>query len=303
MSEFTDPYAKERFATDTYCVIGNPIAQSKSPLIHMQFAQVTGQTMLYDRILGTLHADGSSGFKADVDAFRARGGLGLNITTPFKLDAFAYANRHTERAKLAGAANCLKFEGAVATADNFDGVGLVRDIVHNLQTPLQGQRVLLLGAGGAIRGALLPFLAERPAELVIANRDLDKAQALVRIAAEHAPGLPVRAAAYADLADLRAESGPSGAAFAVVVNGTSAGLANECPPAPAEAFAGCGLAYDMTYGKGLTPFLRLAQRGGAARLADGVGMLAEQAAEAFLWWRGLRPSTADVIRKITVPLA
>ena len=225
-----------------------------------------------------------------VDAFRAAGGLGLNITAPFKLDAFAYATERSERAQLAGAANAMKFEGQRVLAENFDGVGLVRDVIHNLNCPLKSKRVLLLGAGGAARGALLPFLEQAPAELVIANRSLDKALALAAIGAGKGR---VRGCAYSELV---------GQTFDVVFNATSASLRAELPPVPASVFASCGLAYELAYGKGLTPFLRLAQNAGVKQLADGVGMLAEQAAEAFVWWRGVRPNTRAVIDKLTVPL-
>ena len=273
--------------TDLYAVIGNPIHQSKSPLIHGMYAQATGQDMAYSAIEGPL-----GGFAGAVDAFRAAGGRGMNITAPFKLDAFAYATEHSERAQLAGAVNALKFDGERVQAENFDGVGLVRDVVHNLNTPLAGRRVLLLGAGGAARGALLPFLAEQPAELVIANRSLDKAQELARIAAASGAA-HVRGCTYADL---------DGQAFDLVFNATSASLHAELPPVPASVFAPGCLAYELAYGKGLTPFLKLARSAGVQHLADGVGMLAEQAAEAFEWWRGMRPDTRAVIEKLTVPL-
>ena len=273
--------------TDRYAVIGNPIHQSKSPLIHGMFALATGQDLHYTAIEGPL-----DGFAGAVDAFRAAGGRGLNITTPFKLDAFAYATERSERAELAGAANALKFDGERVLAENFDGVGLVRDVVHNLNCPLRAKRVLVLGAGGAARGALLPFLAEQPAELVIANRSLDKALELVDIATASGAGR-VRGCTYADLA---------GQAFDVVFNATSASLRAELPPVPASVFAPGCLAYELAYGKGLTPFLRFAQEAGVQQLADGVGMLAEQAAEAFEWWRSVRPATGAVIEKLTVPL-
>lgn len=274
--------------TDSYAVIGNPIAQSKSPLIHGMFAQATGQNMAYGRIEG-------HNFAADVDAFRARGGRGMNVTAPFKLDAFAYANEHSERARLAGAVNCMKFDGARVVAENFDGVGLVRDVVHNLQAPMAGKRILILGAGGATRGALLPILEEKPTLVVIANRRLDKAVELVAIGsgAGGASAPAVRASSY---------EGLEGESFDIVFNATSASLKAEIPPVPVSALRRCALAYDLTYGKGLTPFLRLAAASGVTQLADGVGMLAEQAAEAFAWWRGVRPDTAAVIRAITVPL-
>ena len=272
---------------DQYAVIGNPIAQSKSPLIHGMFAEATGQDLEYSKIEGGV-------FATDVDAFRARGGRGLNITAPFKLDAFAYATEHSERAKLAGAVNAMKFDGKRVIAENFDGVGLVRDVTHNLKTSMQGKRILMIGAGGAARGALLPFLEQKPALLVIANRSLDKAQELAKIGNDHAgAAAPVRACTYAEL---------EGQTFDIVFNATSASLRAELPPVPASVFAGCSLAYELAYGKGLTPFLRLAGNAGVKQLADGVGMLAEQAAEAFEWWRGVRPDTRAVISRITVPL-
>jgi shikimate dehydrogenase len=274
--------------TDRYAVIGNPIAQSKSPLIHTAFAQVTGQDIDYGKLLAPL-----GGFAPAVDAFRASGGRGMNVTAPFKLDAFAYATDLAPSAQMAGAVNAMKFEGDKVYAENFDGVGLVRDVVHNLNCPLQGRRVLILGAGGATRGALLPLLAEQPAELVIVNRTVAKAKQLAALALQHQTGkLPVQGMAYDEVQGT----------FDVVLNATSSSLTAELPPLSASVFAPACLAYDLTYGKGLTPFLKLAQQAGVTRLADGVGMLAEQAAEAFAWWRGVRPDTTTVIEKISVPL-
>jgi shikimate dehydrogenase len=274
--------------TDRYAVIGNPIVQSKSPLIHSAFAQVTGQDIDYGKLLGPLGE-----FATTVDAFRAAGGRGMNVTAPFKLDAFAYATDLAPSAQMAGAVNAMKFEGDRVYVENFDGVGLVRDVVHNLGCPLQGRRVLILGAGGATRGALLPLLAEQPAELVIVNRNVAKAQELAALAQQHQTGqVPVSGLSY------DAVQG----AFDVVFNATSSSLTAELPPLPGSVFAPGCLAYDLTYGKGLTPFLQLAQQAGVNRLADGVGMLAEQAAEAFAWWRGVRPDTAAVIAQLTVPL-
>ena len=275
--------------TDRYAVIGNPIEQSKSPFIHTAFAQVTGQDIEYTKVLGPL-----GGFAQAVDAFRAAGGKGMNVTAPFKLDAFAYATDLAPSAQMAGAVNAMKFEGDRVYAENFDGVGLVRDVAHNLSCPLKGRRVLVLGAGGATRGALLPMLAEQPAELVIANRTVAKAEELAQLARQYqGASVPVRGIGYDALAGL---------AFDVVFNATSSSLSAELPPVPASVFAPGAMAYDLTYGKGLTPFLRLAQQAGVTRLHDGVGMLAEQAAEAFVWWRGVRPDTAEVIRQLTVPL-
>jgi shikimate dehydrogenase len=284
---------------DRYAVIGNPIAQSKSPTIHTLFAQAAAQHMVYVKVEAPL-----GGFAATVDAFINDSGAGLacgiNITAPFKLDAFAYATQRSERAQLVGAANALKFErtanGMTVMADNFDGIGLVRDVLHNLATPLAGKRVLILGAGGATRGALLPILAEKPALVVIANRSIDKALELAALAnnqSQHGSHCRVSACAYHELA---------GQSFDIVFNATSASLHAQLPPLPATVFAPGALAYELAYGKGLTPFLQLARGAGVVHLADGVGMLVEQAAEAFAWWRGVRPDTRGVIDHITVPL-
>ena len=271
-----------------YAVIGNPIGHTKSPMIHSAFAAATGQDIVYTAIEGRI-----GGFAEQVDEFRAAGGLGLNITAPFKLDAYNYAKELKPSAALAGAVNCLNFSAGGAVGENFDGVGLVRDIVANLGVGLTGKRVLLLGAGGAARGALLPFLQQEPAELVLANRTLSKAVALSEQFSNF--GM-VFAASYGAL------SADHAGRYDVVVNTTSASLRQELPPVPASVFRADTLAYELLYGKGLTPFLKLARDAGSTRLADGVGMLVEQAAEAFAWWRGVRPLTADVIAKMTVPL-
>ena len=275
----------EVLMTDQYAVIGNPIGHTKSPLIQGKFAQATGHDMKYTAILGK-----PGQFVSTVDAFRASGGRGMNVTSPFKLAAFAYATDLSERARLAGAVNALKFDGARVFAENFDGVGLVRDVTHNLGCSLANKRVLVLGAGGATRGALLPLLEQKPAQLMIANRSVDKAEAL---ASERADLGPVSACGFAELA---------GQQFDVVFNGTSASLRAELPPVPSTVFAEGCLAYELAYGKGLTPFLRLAQNAGVRRVADGVGMQVEQAAEAFAWWRGVRPDTRAMIALLTVPL-
>jgi shikimate dehydrogenase len=271
--------------TDRYAVLGNPIGHSKSPLIHSLFAQATGQDIGYTAIETPL-----DGFEDTVLGFRANGGRGLNVSLPFKLQAFEIATEPSERARLAGAANCLKFEGERILADNYDGVGLVNDLQRNLGCPLAGKRVLLLGAGGATRGALLPIAAEHPASLTVANRTADKAHALRLDFAAHAP---LRSGGYSDLA---------GQSFDVVINATSTGLTQETLPLPAGVFAADAIAYDMVYGKGLTPFLRQARAAGVLTVADGVGMLVEQAAQAFFWWRGVQPDTRPVIERITVPL-
>jgi shikimate dehydrogenase len=274
---------------DTYAVIGNPIGHTKSPLIHGLFAESTRQAMHYTAIEGPREPDGA--FAAVVREFIAAGGKGMNITAPFKLAAFDMADERSERATLAGAANAFKFEGGRILAENFDGIGLLRDIEVNLHAPLAGKRVLLLGAGGAARGALLPFLEAGPAELVIANRDVGKAHALASRMAAHGP---ISARAYGELAQM--------GSFDLVINATSASLTGDLPPVPPSVFSAHSAAYELAYGKRLTPFLRLARHAGVAGVADGVGMLVEQAAEAFAWWRGTRPETQAVIDRLTVPL-
>lgn len=261
-----------------YAVIGNPIEHSKSPQIHAAFARQTGQDMVYERLLAPLN-----GFETTINAFRNSGGAGANVTLPFKQQAYALADTITQRARLAGAVNTLKFTDAHIEGDNTDGVGLVADITRNLNFVISRKRVLLMGAGGAARGVILPLLAEFPALLVIANRNLDKALALQQ---QFFPYGIVEACNYAALAGLR---------FDLVINATSASLAGEQVPLPERLYAQNSLAYDMMYGKSETPFLAHAHAHGAARCADGLGMLVEQAAEAFYVWRRLRPATAPVI--------
>ncbi|HDR9078607.1 TPA: shikimate dehydrogenase [Burkholderia vietnamiensis] len=275
--------------SDQYAVIGNPIGHTKSPLIHGLFAEESHQDISYTAIEGPLEPDDA--FAATVRSFFAAGGKGMNVTAPFKLKAFAMADERSERAALAGAANTLSFRDGRIIAENFDGVGLVRDIEVNLNLPMAGKRVLVLGAGGAVRGALLPFIAARPAELVVANRDVAKVEALI---ARVATGDSLVACGYGDLAAM--------GRFDLVVNATSASLSGELPPVPPSVFDPSGAAYELVYGKRLTPFLRLARHAGVQGIADGVGMLVEQAAEAFAWWRGVRPETRAVIDRLTVPL-
>jgi shikimate dehydrogenase len=262
---------------DNYAVIGNPVAHSKSPQIHAEFARQTGQDLVYERLLAPLDA-----FVARADGFRARGGRGLNVTVPFKGDAFRYARRLSDRANAAQAVNTLKFDAGEVFGDNTDGAGLVCDICFNLGFPVAGKRVLLLGAGGAARGVIKPLLDQLPAHLVIANRTLEKTQDL-----ERAFGGALRACTYDALA---------GRQFDIIVNATSASLAGAMPPLPKGVFASGSLAYDMMYGTGETPFLGYARGEGAAALADGLGMLVEQAAESFFVWLGVRPDTAPVLK-------
>lgn len=281
---------------DRYAVIGHPIAHSKSPFIHAMFAQATGQDMVYEAIDG---GGAAGGFAAALAAFRAAGGRGANVTLPFKLEALAAADVASDDARLAGAANTLRFEGNRIAAHNTDGIGLVRDITHNLGRPLAGRRVLLLGAGGATRGALLPLARAGAARIAIANRTADKAVALAAELTPHCGPAVCSGGGFDALAGQ--------APFDVLINATSASLGGSALPLPAGVFAPGALAYDMVYGQGLTPFLRQAQAAGQAmggvQLADGVGMLVEQAAEAFAWWRGVRPDTAEALRRLTVPLA
>lgn len=272
--------------TDRYAVFGNPISHSKSPAIHALFAAQTGQDLSYEALLAPV-----DGFAAALRGFAAAAGRGANVTVPFKEEAFRLADRLTPRAQRAGAVNTLVLDATGILGDNTDGAGLVRDIEVNLGCALAGRRVLLLGAGGAARGVLAPLLERGPVGLTIANRSPDKARTL--------------AAEFADLAALTpcALDELAGMAFDVVVNATSASLAGAQLSLPATVFtAGC-LAYDMMYCRGETPFLAQARSQGAGRLADGLGMLVEQAAEAFALWRGVRPATAPVLAALRAQLA
>jgi len=269
---------------DRYAVIGHPIAHSKSPQIHAAFARQTAQELSYEAILAPL-----DGFVATVRAFRAAGGRGMNVTVPFKLEAFTLAERHTPRARAAGAVNTLAFGADGILGDNTDGAGLVRDLTVNLGCALQGRRVLLLGAGGAARGAILPLLDERPAVLAIANRTLTKAEELVRAFAAESGETRLSACSFAAL---------TGQSFDVVINATAASLSDEVPPLPPGLYAADALAYDMMYGRGDTPFMAAARCDGAARVADGLGMLVEQAAESFTLWRGIRPDSRAVLAEL-----
>lgn len=272
--------------TDRYAVFGNPIGHSKSPAIHAAFAEQTKQALTYEALLAPVED-----FAGSVAAFRRAGGKGANVTVPFKEEAYALAHRLTPRAQRAGAVNTLVLSAADILGDNTDGAGLVRDIEHNLGRSLTGQRILLLGAGGATRGAIAPLLDRSPVSLAIANRTAAKAAAL---AAEFADLAPLTGCGFADLA---------GQSFDIVINATAASLAGEALPLPPGLFAPGSLAYDMMYGKADTPFMAQARQQGAARVADGLGMLVEQAAEAFFVWRGLRPDTAPILSDLRRQLA
>jgi shikimate dehydrogenase len=261
---------------DRYAVFGNPIAHSKSPLIHAAFARQTGQDLIYEAILAPL-----DGFAVAASAFFQAGGRGANVTVPFKEEAFRLAHTLTDRAAKAAAVNTLIYADGQITGDNTDGAGLVHDIRDNLHCDIKAKRILLMGAGGAARGVILPLLAEQPTSLTVANRTVEKAAAL----REHFNN--IEASSYQDLA---------GQQFDLVINATSSGLSDELPPLPDGIFAPDALAYDMMYGRE-TPFIRFAREQGAT-IADGLGMLVEQAAEAFYVWRGIRPQTAPVIAQL-----
>lgn len=267
--------------TDLYAVMGNPIGHSKSPQIHTAFAKITDQNMLYSAILVPL-----DGFDTAVDDFFRRGGKGLNITVPFKEDAWRYADKFTARAQRAEAVNTLqKLEDGTVLADNTDGVGMVRDIMVNQGVTIEGKRVLILGAGGAVRGILQPVLEQKPASVTLANRTVSKAEALAND--------------FADLGDITVSGFAEVAGqFDLIINGTSASLAGELPPVPATCIASDTVSYDMMYGAETTVFNQWALDHGAAKAIDGLGMLVEQAAEAFLLWRDVRPATEGVMSAI-----
>ena len=266
---------------DLYAVIGSPIQHSKSPWSHNEFATETSESVAYQAVLGD-----ESNFSGSVDAFREQGGQGLNVTVPFKQEAFKYADKHSERALRAGAVNTLVFQadGSVL-AENTDGVGIVTDIQNNHDVAIEGKRVLILGAGGAVRGILEPLLGQKPADVVIANRTVSKAVQLAE-----------------DFADLGEISGCGFEAvegrFDLIINGTSASLAGELPPVPKTVIDTQSVCYDMMYGADVTVFNKWADSLSAAKTIDGLGMLVEQAAESFFIWRGVRPTTAPVLEKL-----
>lgn len=271
---------------DQYVVFGNPIGHSKSPLIHRLFAQQTGQQLEYNTLLAPL--DDFAGAARD---FFAQG-RGANVTVPFKEDAYRLCDSLTERAQRAGAVNTLsKQADGTLLGDNTDGAGLVRDLTVNAGVSLKGKRILLLGAGGAVRGALEPLLAQRPASVVIANRTVEKAELLVELFADLGP---VSASGF----DWLQES------VDLIINATSASLSGDLPPIASSLIEpGKTVCYDMMYAKEPTPFCRWASEHGAALVLDGLGMLAEQAAEAFYLWRGVRPDSAPVLAELRRQLA
>lgn len=269
--------------TDKYAVIGNPIAHSKSPAIHSAFAQQTNQDMTYESILAPL-----GGFADTINTLIAEGYQGVNVTVPFKFDAFELATELNVLAQHAGAVNTLSFNRTGVLGHNTDGLGMVRDIEENLQVALQGKTVLLLGAGGAAQGVLRPLLDKAPAELVVANRSIEKAVEMVDKVSDHYRSVALAASTFEALSKT----------FDIVINATSTGLNKTSLPIADTIFGGTRLAYDMMYGRE-TPFMAQA-RANNVRVADGLGMLVEQAAEAFGLWRGIRPDSKAVISHMRV---
>ena len=273
---------------DQYCVMGNPIAHSRSPWIHARFAALTGQNLQYERALAPL-----DGFGAFVRNFAANGGKGCNVTVPFKLEAAELASSASERVRLAGAANTLVFGVDGIYADNTDGLGLVADITRNACIPIAGCDVLLLGAGGAAAGALGSLIEQQPRRIVVTNRTQAKAVALVAQHAAIATLHKVELQAI-DIHSLEADLTQN---FDIVINATASSLAGAEVPVPASVLHARTLAYDMMYGPAAQNFLNWASNHGAVA-RDGLGMLVEQAAESFALWRGVRPPAAQVLAEL-----
>jgi shikimate dehydrogenase len=265
-----------------FAVFGNPVSHSKSPGIHQLFAEQFGLAIDYQAIEAPV-----DGFRDAVMAFRDAGGKGCNVTVPFKQEAWELADHKSGRAELAGAVNTLKFEAdGSLVGENTDGVGLLRDLTLNLDTKLYDQRILVIGAGGAVRGILGPLIEQAPKKLIVANRTVEKAVELARLFSTIGP---IEPSGFEQL---------SGQKFDVVINGTAASLAGEIPPIPTDCFAEGALAYDLMYSDKPTPFMDWAAEHGAARVSDGLGMLVEQAAESFRIWLDLKPDTGPVIRTL-----
>ena len=273
-------------APDSYAVMGNPISHSKSPLIHAAFAKQTKQRLEYSAI----QVD-AGGFEQAVGNFRANGGKGLNITVPFKQEAWEFVDQRSERASQAGAVNTISFnDDGDCIGDNTDGLGLVRDLMENHAIELANKRILILGAGGAVRGVLGPMLMQQPAKIVIANRTEEKAVALAN---EFNRGEQLRGCGFQSIGDQP---------FDIIINGTAASLAGDLPPIPTTAISETTCCYDMMYGKEPTVFMAWATEHGAPKVLDGLGMLVEQAAESFFIWRGVRPETRAVIASVKAAL-
>jgi shikimate dehydrogenase len=268
--------------SDAYAVIGNPITHSKSPLIHTEFSKQTKQDMHYEAIFAPLN-----GFTEAIKLFRQNDGKGMNVTIPFKFDAYKISTQLTEQAEAAQAVNTLVFDGNEIYGHNTDGTGLIRDIITNLGFTITAKRILLCGAGGAASGIILPLLKQKPSMLVIANRTVQKAHKLQNQFASYDNNIV--SGNYEDVAEKE---------FDLVINATSTSLIGKSLLLPKGIFATKSLAYDLMYGNEQTPFLQLAQKEGAGYLSDGAGMLVEQAAESFFLWRGIRPETKELIKTL-----
>ncbi|MCX4026926.1 shikimate dehydrogenase [Endozoicomonas sp. SM1973] len=267
--------------TDQYAVVGNPIAHSKSPVIHQLFAGTTNQDLTYNTLLAPLEA-----FEETIKDFFAQGGKGLNVTVPFKQNAWHYAQQLTEAAKRAGAVNTLWLDQEnQLCGDNTDGVGLVTDLEINQQVALKNKKILILGAGGAVRGILEPVIAKQPAKITIANRTVVKAD---KLADDFADLMAMEAVNFSELSET----------FDIIINGTSASLHGNIPPLPEVVIDPQTICYDMMYSAEATPFNQWAEQKGSQKQIDGLGMLVEQAAAAFHIWRGVKPTTKDVIEKM-----
>jgi shikimate dehydrogenase len=262
---------------DKYAVVGNPIAHSLSPEIHAHFARQAHQQIVYEKLLAPI-----DGFEEFALGLRDAGYRGLNVTVPFKIDAAKLADDLTARARLAGAVNTLMFDGDTILGDNTDGIGFVRDVTGRLKFKIEDASILILGAGGGVRGLIGSLLEARPKWIAVANRSHERAEELAEefgVEAIHFDEVPAEH-------------------FDLVINGTSSSLSNAAPKIDPETFDDCALAYDLVYDPHPTPFMQLAKRGGAAKVADGLGMLVEQAAEAFFVWRGVQPHTAAVYQEL-----
>ena len=277
---------------DQYAVFGNPIEHSKSPQIHGAFASQTDQTMNYSRLCVPIGQ-----FTSAANQFFADGGRGLNVTLPFKIDAYHYAKKLTERARQAGAVNTLIVKDQIIIGDNTDGVGLLTDM-SRLGWQINGSRILVMGAGGAVRGILAPLLNQRPSQLIIVNRNRSKAQQLVQLFSTLENGGVCDCYSYEELQETLSGSDKKKPVFDIIINGTSASLNNDLPPISNDIIHSDSHCYDMMYGAELTAFLQWAQRQGASALSDGLGMLVCQAAESFYQWRGIRPDVKPVIEQL-----
>ncbi|MFN9805870.1 MAG: shikimate dehydrogenase [Betaproteobacteria bacterium] len=262
---------------DRYAVVGNPVAHSLSPEIHAHFAAQTAQALSYEKLLAPL-----DGFEEFALALRDQGYAGLNVTIPFKIDAAKLADELSARARTAGAVNTLKFTGDAIIGDNTDGIGFVRDVTGRLKVAIEDSSILVLGAGGGVRGLIGSLLDEKPRWIAVANRSHERAVELAEefgVEAIHFDEVPAEH-------------------FDIVINGTASSLSNAAPKIDPETFDDCKLAYDLVYDARPTPFMQLARQGGAAKVSDGLGMLVEQAAESFLLWRGVRPQTAAIFQEL-----